>query len=105
MPLPKSMIEAELPARAQQGDENALAALIARMMPAIRKGAADCTAPGLDFDDAVQEGLIGLFRFDLVAWIFGGSTTIGSRIVYGLVGLAALWCIGLLFRPREEGIA
>ena len=62
MPLPKSMIEAELPARAQQGDENALAALITRMMPAIRKGAADCTAPGLDFDDAVQEGLIGLFR-------------------------------------------
>lgn len=62
MPLPKSMIEAELPARAQRGDENALAALIARMMPAIRKGAADCTAPGLDFDDAVQEGLIGLFR-------------------------------------------
>ena len=54
MPLPKSMIEAELPARAQQGDENALAALIARMMPAIRKGAADCTAPGLDFEDAVQ---------------------------------------------------
>ena len=41
MPLPKSMIEEELPARAQQGDENALAALIARMMPAIRKGAAE----------------------------------------------------------------
>ena len=60
MPLPKSMIEAELPARAQQGNENALAALIARMMPAIRKGAADCTAPGLDFDDAVQEGLFFL---------------------------------------------
>ncbi len=53
----------------------------------------------------INWGLIGLFRFDLVAWIFGGSTTIGSRIVYGLVGLAALWCIGLLFRPREEGIA
>ena len=50
-------------------------------------------------------GCIGLFQFDLVAWIFGGSTAIGSRIVYGLVGLAALWCIGLLFRPREEGIA
>ena len=62
MPLPKSMIEAELPARALQGDENALAALVARMMPAIRKGAAGCTAPGLDFDDAVLEGLIGLFR-------------------------------------------
>lgn len=53
----------------------------------------------------INWGLIGLLRFDLVAWIFGGSTAIGSRIVYGLVGLAALWCIGLLFRPREEGIA
>ena len=53
----------------------------------------------------INWGLIGLFQFDLVAWIFGGSTAIGSRIVYGLVGLAALWCIGLLFRPREEGIA
>ena len=50
------LLDQDLPARAQQGDENALAALIARMMPAIRKGAAECTAPGLDFDDAVQEG-------------------------------------------------
>lgn len=32
------------------------------MMPAIRKGAAAAAAPGLDFDDAVQEGLIGLFH-------------------------------------------
>ena len=52
----------DLLARAQQGDEAALAALIARMMPAIRKGAAVCRAPGLDFEDAVQEGLIGLFQ-------------------------------------------
>ena len=55
-------LEKDLPARAQQGDENALAALIARMMPAIRKGAAAHPAPGLDFEDAVQEGLIGLFH-------------------------------------------
>ena len=55
-------LEKDLPARAQQGDENALAALIARMMPTIRKGAAANTAPGLDFEDAVQEGLIGLFH-------------------------------------------
>ena len=47
--------------RAQQGDEVALATLITRMMPAIRKGAAANLAPGLDFEDAVQEGLIGLF--------------------------------------------
>ncbi len=43
-------------------------------------------------------GLIGIFRFDLVAWLFGGQTSIISRIVYTLVGLSALWCISLLFR-------
>src|SRR5699024_1364942 len=47
--------------KAKSGDETSLAALIARMMPAIRRGAANCAAPGLDFEDAVQEGLIGLF--------------------------------------------
>ena len=52
----------DLLALAQNGDETAVAALIARMMPAIRKGAAAATAPGLDFEDAVQEGLIGLLK-------------------------------------------
>ena len=47
-------------------------------------------------------GLIALFRFDLVAWIFGSSAALGSRIVYGLVGLAALWCIGLLFHSEAH---
>ena len=54
-------ISDELLHKAAQGDETALAALIARMMPAIRKGAWSAQAPGLDFEDAVQEGLIGLF--------------------------------------------
>lgn len=53
----------------------------------------------------INWGLMGLLQFDLVAWIFGGSSALGSRIVYGLVGLAALWCIGLLLQPREEGMA
>lgn len=43
-------------------------------------------------------GSIGLFRFDIVAWLFGGQTAIVSRIVYTLVALAAIWCITLLFR-------
>ena len=43
-------------------------------------------------------GSIGLFRFDLVAWLFGGQTSTVSRVIYTLVGLAALWCISLLFR-------
>lgn len=54
-------VDSELINRAKSGEETALAALIARMMPAIRRGAARYTAPGLDFEDAVQEGLIGLF--------------------------------------------
>jgi uncharacterized membrane protein YuzA (DUF378 family) len=43
-------------------------------------------------------GLVGLFRFDLVAWLFGGSGSLFSRLVYTLVALAGLWCITLLFR-------
>ena len=42
---------------------------------------------------------IGLFQFDLVAWIGGGQGAVVSRIIYALVGLAALWCVSLLFRP------
>ena len=45
---------------------------------------------------AINWGLIGLFRFDLVATIFGEMSII-SRIVYGLVGLSGLWGIKLLF--------
>lgn len=47
-------------------------------------------------------GSIGLFQFDIVAWIFGGQDSVVSRIVYALVGIAAVWCISLLF--REEAI-
>ena len=43
-------------------------------------------------------GLVGLFRLDLVAWLFGGSGSLFSRLVYTLVALAGLWCITLLFR-------
>ncbi len=46
-------------------------------------------------------GLIGIFKFDLVAYIFGGQTATVSRVIYTLVGLAAVWCITLLFRERE----
>lgn len=42
-------------------------------------------------------GLIGLFKFDLVAWIFGGQDSVLARIIYSLVGLAAIWSISLLF--------
>ena len=50
---------------------------------------------------ASKAGLIGLAKFDLVAWIFGGQAATFSRIIYALVGLAGLWCITLLFRKNR----
>jgi uncharacterized membrane protein YuzA (DUF378 family) len=47
-------------------------------------------------------GSIGIFGFDIVGWIFGGQLSAGSRIVFVIVGLAALWCIRLLFHDDEE---
>lgn len=49
----------------------------------------------------VNWGLVGLFGFDLVAWLCGGSAGIISRIVYVLVALSALWCISLFFKRNE----
>lgn len=51
---------------------------------------------------AINWLLVGLFRFDLVANVFGGSTAMVSRIIYTLVGLAGLYCLTFLFREREE---
>ena len=45
---------------------------------------------------AINWGLIGFFKFDLVAAIFGQMSVI-SRIVYALVGISGLWGIKLLF--------
>ena len=47
-------------------------------------------------------GLVGLFEFDLVAWAFGGSEALISRIVYTVIALAGIWCVSLLFRDRTE---
>ena len=46
--------------------------------------------------------LVGLFQFDLVAYICGGQAATLSRVVYAIVGIAALWCISLLFRERTS---
>ena len=45
-------------------------------------------------------GLVGIFQFDAVAWLFGGPHTLFSRLVYTVVALAGIWCISLLFRRR-----
>ena len=50
---------------------------------------------------AINWLLVGVFQFDLVAWIFGGQGAIISRIIYTLVGAAGLWCISLLFKRNR----
>lgn len=46
---------------------------------------------------AVNWGLIALFSFDLVAWLFGSMTML-SRLIYGIIGLAGLWAITFFTR-------
>ncbi len=54
---------------------------------------------------AVNWGSIGLFGFDIVAWIFGGQGEILSRIIYTLVAVSGVWLISLFFRSRETTVA
>ena len=61
----------------------------------------DATALVLAIIGAINWGIIGIFPFDVVAWIFGGQTGGFSRVIYTLVGLAGLWCISLLFRKSS----
>ena len=62
----------------------------------------DTIALILSIVGAINWGLIGFAKFDLVAWLFGGQTAVVSRIIYALVGLAGLWCITLLFRKGNR---
>ena len=50
---------------------------------------------------ALVWGGVGLFNFDLVAWLFGGQAALVSRIIYTIVGLSGLWCISLYFRKND----
>ena len=50
---------------------------------------------------AINWLLVGLFQFDLVAYICGGQAAVVSRVIYTLVGLAGVWCITMLFRETE----
>lgn len=65
----------------------------------------DTLALILSIVGSLNWGLVGIFQFDLVAWLFGGTGSVVSRIIYTVIGLAGLWCISLLFRrcKRVEG--
>ena len=54
---------------------------------------------------AINWGSIGLFKFDIVGFIFGGMDSLMSRIIFTIVGLAGLWTITILFKrivPNNE---
>jgi len=51
---------------------------------------------------AINWGLIGFFRFDLVAYLFGGQTAVLSRIIYALVGIAGLLAIPIIAKRFED---
>ena len=64
---------------------------------------ADIVALFLLVVGGINWGLIGVFEFDLVAFLFGGQGALLARVVYSLVGISAVWCISLFF--KEDGIA
>ena len=49
----------------------------------------------------INWGLVGIFQFDLVAFLFGGAAAILSRIIYVLVAISAIWCISLFFKDNR----
>ena len=51
---------------------------------------------------AINWGLVGLFQFDLIAFLFGGQAALVSRVLYTIVGAAGLWSISLLFTGHER---
>ena len=65
----------------------------------------DMLAGALVIIGALNWGLVALAEFDLVAWIFGedfGATNAASRIVYGIVGLSAVYCIASALSRRSR---
>ena len=65
----------------------------------MKNTALDATALTLSIIGAVNWGLIGLFKFDLVAFLFG-STTLLSRIIYTIVGICGIYLIS--FYVKKE---
>ena len=51
---------------------------------------------------ALNWALIGLFQFDLVGAIFGGMTSMLSRLIFTIVGIAGLWALTFFGRLNEE---
>lgn len=62
----------------------------------------DWTALTLIIIGAINWGLIGLFRFDLIATLFGGIESAISRVIFVIIGLAGLYCLSLYMKLDDE---
>lgn len=62
----------------------------------------DTLAQILSIVGCLNWGLVGIFQFDLVAWLFGGQDALLSRVIYTVIGLAGLWCVSFLFRKGHQ---
>ncbi len=62
----------------------------------------DITALILMIIGALNWGSIGIFNFDIVGAIFGGQSSLISRVIFTIVGLAGLWGITLLFKDKNN---
>ena len=62
----------------------------------------DTIALILSIIGSLNWGLVGLFSFDLVAWICGGATTVLARIIYVIIALSGVWSISMLFMDDER---
>jgi uncharacterized membrane protein YuzA (DUF378 family) len=70
-----------------------------------RRNPLDVVAAALLIVGGLNWGLVAIAEFDLVAWLFGedfGTTNAATRIVYGLVGLAAVYGIAALLSRRQS---
>lgn len=61
----------------------------------------DTIALILSIVGCINWGLVGIFQFDLVAWLFGGAGSLFSRLIYTVVALSGLWCVTFLFRRKS----
>jgi uncharacterized protein len=64
----------------------------------------DLLAAALLIVGGLNWGLVAIAEFDLVAWLFGedfGTTNVVTRVVYGLVGLAAVYGLASLLSSRS----
>ncbi|MDR1559937.1 MAG: DUF378 domain-containing protein [Clostridiales bacterium] len=62
----------------------------------------DWTALTLVIIGAINWGLIGFFKLDLIATLFGGMESWLSRIIYVIIGLAGLYCLSLFGKSSSD---